>query len=127
MVSIKCQSQYNALLLAGCLLTVTGDGAGEPEAAPLQPQGPRPLPCQPSPGPHSRLRRGSCQRVLPGPADGPRPGGSSRYKDYTFAGSRKWRWGGRRGWKLRERAELLFFSPLSPQSELQAYMVKEKK
>lgn len=26
-----------------------------------------------------------------------------------------------------ERAELLFLSPLSPQSELQAYMVKEKK
>lgn len=79
MVSIKCQSQYNAPLLGGCSLTVTRAGAGEPQAAPLQRQGPRPLPCRPSRGPHSRLRRGSCHRALPpgaaGPADGPGRGG----------------------------------------------------
>lgn len=45
--------------------------------------------------------------------------------DYTFAGSRGGVETGGGGGSC-ERAEPLSLSPLSPQAELQAYMVKEK-
>lgn len=53
------------------------------------------------------------------------PGGRSRYKDYTFAGSPMWGWGRGRDWKLPGRANLFF--PLSAVKTLQAYMVKGEK
>lgn len=37
MVSIKCQSQYNARLLAGCSLALS-DGAGERRLGPASPE-----------------------------------------------------------------------------------------
>lgn len=37
MVSIKCQSQYNARLLAGCSLALS-DGAGERRLRPASPE-----------------------------------------------------------------------------------------
>ena len=81
MVSIKCQSQYNARLLAGCWLA-RSVGTEERRPGPL------------SPG-RLVLSRVSApeavgQREHPGVARSQRPlgpDGRSRYKDYIFAGS----------------------------------------
>lgn len=126
MVSIKCQSQYNAMLLACCSFTVTGDGAGGPEAGPLQPQGPRPPPRRRSRGAHGRLRDRSWEPELPSPALGPGAGWLKQIQGITLLQAPAGGDGREEGLEAVS-SELLFLSPLSPQSELQAYMVKEKK
>lgn len=95
MVSIKCQSQYNALLLAGCSFTVTGDGAGGPEAGPPPASGP----AAPAPPTESGSPRPAAGPELGAGAAEPRTRSRGRVaeadtRDYTFAGSRGWRWAG---------------------------------
>lgn len=114
---------------APSLLLARGDGAAEPGSrrpGPLQPQGPRPSPRRRSPGAHDPLRGRSWE----GRSPAPRSWGPAAEADTGITllqAPRGGVGGGRRGWRLRESTELLFLSPLSPQSELQAYMFKEKK
>lgn len=112
MVSIKCQSQYNARLLAGCSLALS-DGAGEPRLGPASPE-----------------------RLVLSPVSAPGAGGQRRSRNAReFAGSQQplgpvteadtritlsqashVGMGKGGGTKLPGRADL-FFSP-SPQSRL---------
>lgn len=133
MVSIKCQSQYNALILAGGSLSEAG---GRPGPSSRSARGPRPAGQSGSPRPAALPERGagSGERALRAPRPGRAgPGGPGR------AGRRLKQIHGLHFCRLPggdgagggsgscERAELPFLSPLSPQSELQAYMVKGKK
>lgn len=84
MVSIKCQSQYNARLLAGCSLA-RSVGTGERRPGPPSP-GRLVLSPVSAPGAEGQPER-------PGVARSQRPqgpDGRSRYKDYIFAGSPVW-------------------------------------
>lgn len=125
MVSIKCQSQYNALILAGGWLP----GDGRPSGGSLRP-GPSSAggPCPSAAGgpgargpQRCRAGRGG-ERALRAPAAG-------RLKQIHGLHFRRLPGGDEAGGGSGsyERADLLFLSPLPPQSELQAYMVKEKK
>lgn len=126
MVSIKCQSQYNALLLAGCSFTVTGDGAGGPEAGPPPASGP----AAPAPPTESGSPRPAARPELGAGAAEPRTrsraGWLKQIQGITLLQAPAGGDGREEGLEAAS-SELLFRSPLSPQSELQAYMVKEKK
>lgn len=129
--ALKCQSQYTTLLLAGSSLAVTGDrapGAGGQAPSSARSRGPRPR--RPSPGARRPLRGRSRERALPEP--GGRSGGRAAEADTRITllqapgGGHGAKVVGGGGAGSCEHAELLFLSPFSLQSELQAYMVKEK-
>lgn len=126
MVSIKCQSQYTAPAASLQLLGQRGSGAGSRRPGPFSPQARAPRLTVRVRKPTARSR-GRIGRGAPRPR-APWAGGWKQILGYTFAGSRGWGWGREEGIQEAARAQiLLFLSPLSPQSELQAYMVKEKK
>lgn len=125
MVSIKCQSQSIALLLARCSLEVTGRrnrGAGSP--AP-----PAPGPQAPSPPSESRSPPPAARRELGGrsPAPGSRGRPPKQIQGLHFCRLPGVGRGAGGGVGSCESTELPSHSPRSPPSELQAYMVKEKK
>lgn len=108
MVSIKCQSQYNALLLARCSLVVTwrrSRGAGDRAPSRPGPKAPRP-PALPSESERRANGRAAVQGGgVRGPA-APRPQGRAAEADTRITLLQAPGSGdgdGRRGWELRRR------------------------
>lgn len=71
MVSIKCQSQYNALTLAGGSLLEAGGRAGAAWGQAPPAHGPRPLRSRPVPEPRPLRSRPGRERALRAPEAGP--------------------------------------------------------
>lgn len=103
MVSIKCQSQYNALTLAGGSLPEAGGRAGAAWGQDPPAHGPRPPRSRPVPEPRPPRSAARAGAGAASPEAG--PGGPAAEADtrITLLQAPGWGWGGRGVWKLRAR------------------------